>query len=345
MYRGQTLNASAYNRRTNRGANRLNLGDLNSLVQKLNIVREKLEEKKKQEERAKEFIHQETTESERLKKLSLIAGKSFDVNALPESARVKEVEAEVSKLKTEEMELEKQIAEGISELKFPIKDPNPEVSEGNATFYFEEGLYDNAVDYLRLTLSMKQQLTIDNVVFHSDKIVVRGKSKAVDATDCLENAAKSIWALGSIMLGKVSEEMKETIGFLNRSKYKQLWEFLGPRGALSLQNAYENFGLTGDTEKKRARTFYSQLESRLAPPLATGDGKGNFQLTIYGRLVWASYKKLCDVQEEKAEKSEHISEAQEVEKVKPTETTRKPSQTALQNFMEKVLLDEGEKNA
>jgi hypothetical protein len=320
----------------------LNLGDVDSLVQKLNVVREKLEEKQKEQEKVKEFAFQKTRETERLEKLSLIAEKSFDSNAASEKTRVKELEAEISKLRIEEVKLEKEIAEGISELKLPIKDPNPEVSEGNSTFYFEEGLYRNAIDYLKLTLSMKQELIIDNVVFYADKIVIRGKSKADEATDCLGNAAKSIWALGSILLGKVPEEMKEIIDFLNRSKYKQLWEFLGPRGTVSLQDAYENFGLTGETEKKRARTFYSQLESRLTPPPATGDGKGNFQLTIYGRLVWASYKKICGIPEEKAEEREHISEVKEVEKAKPQETARKPSQTALQNFMDKVLLDEGE---
>jgi tetratricopeptide (TPR) repeat protein len=323
----------------------LNLGDLDSLVQKLNAIREKLKERQKEQEKAKELGYQKSRETERLKKLSLVAEKSFDLKAASEETLAEEVEAEISKLKTEEMELEKQIAKSVSDVKFPIKNPNPEISEGNATFYFEEGAYENAIDYLKLALSINQQLIIDNAVFYADKIVIRGKSNADEATDCLMNAAKSIWALGSIMLGKVSEEMKKTIDFLNRSKYKQLWEFLGPRGTIPLQNAYENFGLTDETEKKNARTFYSQLESRVTPPLTTGDGKGNFQLTIYGRLVWASYKKICCIPEEKAEEGEHVSEVQEAEKVKPTETTRKPSQTALQNFMEKVLLNEGEGNA
>jgi len=325
----------------------LNLSDLNSLVQNLNAIQEKLKEKQKEQEKVKEITYQESRETERLKKLSLVVEKPFDLKAIPEKAPVEEVGVEISKLKTEEMDLEKQIAQGISEFKFPIKDPNPEISEGNATFYFKEGAYENVIDYLKAALNMKQQLVIDNVVFYADKVVIRGKSDADEATDCLTNAAKSIWALGSIMLGRVSEEIKKTIDFLSRSKYKDLWEFLGPRGTISLSDAYKNFGYGDETKKKNARTFYSQLESRLAPPLTTGDGKGNFQLTIYGRLVWASYKKTCSIPAEKAEESEHISEVQEVkdvEKAKPTETTKKPSQTALQNFMEKVLLDKGEGN-
>jgi len=319
----------------------LYLSDLDLLVQKLRGIREKLEEKQKEQEKVEKFASQKSRETERLKKLSLIAGKSFDSNDASERARVKELEAEITKLKIEEVELEKQIAGAISELKLPIKDPNPDISEGNSTFYFEEGSHRNAIDYLKSTLSLKQELTIDDVVFYADKIVIRGKSKADEATDCLDNAVKSIWALGSILLGKVPEEMKGIIDFLNKSKYKQHWEFLGSRGTVSLQDAYENFGITDAEEKKRARTFYSQLESRLTPPPATGDGKGNFQLTIYGRLVWASYKKICGIPEEIAEEREHVPEA-EVEKAQPTETARKPSQTALQNFMDKVLLDKGE---
>ena len=320
----------------------LDFSELDSLVQKLNTIQENLKEKQKEREKAKEFGNQRKREAERLKKLSLIAGKSFDLEAVPEKTQVKEIEAEISKLKTDKIELEKQIAEGISKVKLPIKNPNPEISKGNAIFYFEKGVHENAINYLKRSLSMTEQLGIDNVIFHADKIVVRGKSEADGATDSLMNATQSIRALGSIMLGKVSEEMRKTIDFLNKSKYKDLWEYIGPKGSISLQKAYENFGLTNETEKKRARTFYSQLESRLTPPLATGDGKGNFQLTIYGRLVWASYKKTCAIPEEKTEEAERVSEAQEVEEAQPTETTRKPSQTALQNFMEKVLLEEGD---
>jgi len=320
----------------------LNLGDLDSLVQKLKAIQENLEEKQKEQEEAKKSAYQRNMEAERLKKLSLVAGKSFDLEAVHEKAQVTEIEAEIIRLKTDKMKLEKQIANGISEVKFPIKNPNPEISKGNAIFYLEEGAHENAISYLKRSLSMREQLVIDNVVIHADKIVVRGKSKADEATDCLANVAQSIWALGSIMLGKIPKEMIKTIDFLKKSKYKHLWEFIGPRGSVSLKKTYENFKLTNETEQKRARTFYSQLESIRTPPLATGDGKGKFQLTIYGRLVWASYKKTCAIPEEKTEEAERVSEVQEVEEAQATQTTRKPPQTALQNFMEKVLLEEGD---
>lgn len=320
----------------------LNLGDLDSLVQKLKSIQENLEEKQKEQEEVKKSAYQRNMEADRLKKLSLVAGKSFDLEAVPEKAQLKEIEAEIIRLKTGKMELEKQIANGVSEVKFPIKSSTPEISKGDAIFYLEEGAYENAISYLKRSLSIREQLVIDDVVIHTDKIVVRGKSKADEATDCLANAAQSIWALGSIMLGKVPEEMRETIDSLKKSKYKHLWEFIGPRGSVSLKSTYENFKLKDETEQKRARTFYSQLESLRTPPLATGDGKGMFQLTIYGRLVWASYKKTCAISEEKTEEVERVSEAQEVEEAQPTETKRKPSQTALQNFMEKVLLEEGD---
>lgn len=320
----------------------MNLADLDSLVQKLKILQQKLEEKQKEREKAKRLLYKRGRKAERLKKLSLVAGKDFDLEAVSEKVQVEEVEAEISKLKTEEMELEKKTAKGISEVKFPIRTPDPEISKGNAIFLFEEGVYENAIDYLKHILSMSEQLIIDNVVFQANKIVVRGKPKADEATDCLANAAQSIWALGSIMLGKIPEEMRKTIEFLSRSKYKHLWEFIGPRGSVSLKTTYDNFKLTNETERKRARTFYSQLESLRTPPLATGDGKGEFQLTIYGRLVWASYKKTCAIPEEKTEEAERISEVQEVEEAQPAGEIRKPSQTALQNFMEKVLLDEGD---
>lgn len=320
----------------------MDLSELDSLVQKLNTIQENLKEKQKEREKAKEFGNQRKREAERLKKLSLIARKSFDLEAVPEKTQVKEIEAEISKLNTDKMELEKQIAEGISKVKLPIKNPNPEISKGNAIFYFEKGVHENAINYLKRSLSMTEQLKIDNVLFYADKIVIKGKSEADEATDSLMNAAQSIWALGSIMLGKVPNEMRETIDSLNKSKYQRLWEFLGSRGSTSLENTYENFKLMDETEKKKARTFYSQLESRRTPPLATGDGKGKYQLTMYGRLVWASYKKTYAVREEEIEEAERVSEVQEVEKVQPRETTKKPSQTALQNFMEKVLLEEGD---
>jgi hypothetical protein len=321
----------------------LNLDELNSLVQRLIATQEKLREKQNDYEKTKAAAAQESRETERLKKLALVSGKSFDASAASEKAPVEKVESEISELRNNEAELEKQIAKGISELKLPIKDPNPRISEGNAIFDFEGKTYDDAIDYLKATLSMKQQqLVIDNVVFHGDKVTVVGKSDAAEATDCLMNAAKSIWALGSIMLGKTSEEMIKAIDSLRASTHRQLWEFLGERGAVSLETAYESFGLTDDAGKKRARTFYSQLESRSKPPLAIGDGRGNFQLTIYGRLVWASYKKTGGVSEPTEKPRVRSPEAQETEKGQPTEATRKPSQTALQNFMEKVLLKEGE---
>lgn len=314
----------------------MNLSDLDSKVKELSALRESLKEKLEEKEKTKDLAHQRSIEAERLKKLSLLAEKPFDV---PEVTLDKEIEAEATRLESEITKLEGQIAEGISELKFPFKSPDPEITNGNAIFHFREGSYENAIDYMKLALNMKQQLIIDNVVFDIDKIEVRGKSDADVATDCLMNAAQSIRTLGSIMLGKVSEEMKTTIDFLNSSTHKKLWEFLGLRGTITLQNAYENFGYTTESEKKRARTFFSQLESRSKPPLATGDGKGSFNLTIYGRFVWTSYRKQYAVPEDKAE--EHISETP-VKEPQPQETAKKPSQTALQNFMEKVLLDEGE---
>lgn len=321
----------------------MKLSKLDSLIQKLNAVQKKVEEKRTEQEQAKKFVHERKREAERLKKLSLITGKTYDLEAVSEKTKTREIAAEISKLKADEMELEKQIAKGISELKFPTRSPNPETSKGDAVFYLDEGDHENAINYLKSSLNMREHLTIDNVVFYPDKIVIRGKSKADGATDCLKNAAQSIWALGSIMLGKVPEEMRHTINSLIKSKYKHLWEFIGPRGSISLKKTYENFKLTDETEQKRARTFYSQLESLRKPPLATGNGKGNFQLTMYGRLVWASYKKTCAVPEEKTEEeAERVSELQEVEEVQRQETTKKRSQTALQNFMEKVLLEEGD---
>lgn len=320
----------------------MNLNDLDSLVRKLKTIQESLEGKQKEQAEAKKSAHQMNMEAERLKKLSSVAAKSFDLEAVPEKAQAKEIEAEIIRLKADKMELEKQIAASISEVKFPIKDPNPEISNGNAIFHLEEGAYESAISYLKRSLSTGEQLVVDNVVIHADKIVVRGKSKADEATDCLANAAQSIWALGSIMLGKTPKEMRKTIDSLSKSKYKHLWEFIGSRGSILLKNAYENFKLTDEREQKSARTFYSQLESLRTPPLAIGDGKGKFQLTIYGRLIWVSYKKTCAIPEEKTEETEHVSEVQEVEEAQPTETTRKPSQTALQNFMKKVLLKEGD---
>jgi len=319
----------------------LNLRDLDSLVQSLHTVREKRREKQTEQEKIKESVSERSKESERLKKLSLVTGKSFDITDATEGTRVKAIESEITKLATGETELEKQIAKGISELTFPIKDPNPEISEGNATFSFEEGMYNNAIDYLKLALNMKEQLIIDNVVFYTNKIVVKGKSTPEEATDSFVNSVQSFWSLGSVMLGKITDEMKKIIDSLKVSKYKPLWEFLGQRSTISLRNAYENFGYTSETDQKNARTFYSQLESRSKPPVVTGDGKGNFQLTVYGRLVWASYKKTCGIPDEKMEDREQISGGQ-VKEPQPTEKARKPSQTALQNFMEKVLLDKGE---
>jgi len=319
----------------------LNLRDLETLVQNINAIREKRKEKQKEQEKTKESTYQRSRETERLKKLSLVAGKSFDLRDASEETRTKELESEINDLSAEEMELEKRIAKGISEVTFPIKDPNPEISEGNATFHFEEDTYKNAIDYLKFALSMKQQLIIDNVVFHADKIVVKGKSGPDEATDSLMNAAQSIWSLGSIMLGKIPDEMREAIDSLKESKYKHLWEFLGSRGNISLQDVYENFRYTSETDTKNARTFYSQLESRFKPSVVTGDGKGSFELTVYGRLVWASYKKTCGISDEKVEDREQISGGL-VEEPQLTEKARKPSQTALQNFMEKVLLDKGE---
>lgn len=319
----------------------MKLSELDSLIQKLNGVQDKVKEKRAEQEQTKKLVHEREREAERLKKLSLITGKTYDRETVSEKTQTKEIIAEISKLKTDEMELEKQIAKGISELKFPTKSPNPEISKGDTIFNLEEGDHENAINYLKSSLNMKENLIIDNVIFYADKIVVRGKSQVDEATDCFVNAAKSIWALGSIMAGKVPEEMKKTIDFLNRSKYRHLWEFIGPRGSISLKNTYENFRLTNETEKKRARTFYSQLESPRTPSLATGDGEGNFQLTIYGRLVWTLYKKTCAIPEHKTEEGERVSEFQELEEAQTTEKTRKPAQTALQSFMEKVFLEEG----
>jgi len=320
----------------------LKLSELDTLIQKLNAVQEEVEEKQNEQERVKELIHKRKREAVRLKKLSLITGKAYDLETVSEKTQTKEIAAEISKLKTEKMELEKQIAKGISELKFPTRSPNPEISKGDAIFYLEEGEHQNAINYLKSSLNMSEHLIIDNVIFHADRILVKGKTEVDEVSDCLVNAAHSIWALGSIMLGKVPEEIKKTIDSLSKSKYKHLWEFIGSRGSISLKNIYENLRLTDETEKKNTRTFYSQLESARTPPLATGDGKGNFQLTLYGRLVWASYRSTYGIPEEKTEQAEGVSEVQEVEEAQTTETTRKPSQRALQNFMEKVLLEEGD---
>jgi hypothetical protein len=319
----------------------LELRDLNALVQNLNSIRERRKEKQNEQKKAEVTADQQNKEAERLRKLSLITGKSFDSGDARGETRSASVESDIKELIAEETKLENQIATGIAELKFPIKDKDPEISDGNAIFSFEEGVYDPAIDYIKLSLSMKEQLTIDNVVFYPNKILIKGKSQAGEATGDLLNAVQSIWSLGSIMLGKIPDQMKETIDSLKESKYNYLWEFLGRLGNISLQEVYRNFKYESEADKKNARTFYSQLESRFKQPIAIGDGKGNFQLTFYGRLVFASYRKSRGISGEKVEEREQTSSDQ-VKGPQPKEEARKPSQTALQNFMEKVLLNKGD---
>ena len=320
----------------------MNLSELDSLIQTLKANREKIREKQDELKRLEKLIDKKRAEVDRLKKLSLISGKSFESNIVSEKTRREEIETGINNLQTKALELEKEVAKRIAEIKFPIKDPTPEISKGDAVFYFEENTHEDSIDYLKSAFNLKERLVIDNVLFYPDRIVVMGTSELDEATDRLLHATKAIWALGSIMLGKEPDEMRKTLDFLKRSKYKHLWEFIGPRGKVSNEEVYSSFGLVDEIEKKRARTFYSQLESRLSPPLVTGDGKGNFQLTTYGRLVWASYKKICAVSKAKAEQVEQASEVQEEEKIEFEEMKKEQTQTALQNFFTEVLLSEGD---
>ena len=323
-------------------AENLNLNELDSLIQALNANREKLKEKQDELKQCEKLVDEKRAEVDRLKKLALISERSFDSDIVSEKTQREEIETEINNLQTETRELEKQIAKGITEIKFPIKDPKPEISKGDAIFCFEEDTHEDSINYLRSAFNMTKRLVIDNVLFCPDRIVVMGTSELHGATDCLLHATQTIWALGSIMLGKEPGEIKNTLDFLRRSKYKHLWEFIGSRVKISNEDVYSNFGLKDETERKRARTFYSQLESRLTPPPVTGDGKGNFQLTTYGRLVWASYKKKTyAIPKEEKERVESVLEVQEAEKIESEETTEQPTQTALQNFFEKVLLKEG----
>lgn len=302
----------------------MNFNKIDELAQTVLQKRTLKIEKTKQLEKLKPKFKDLSQEAERLRKLSTVTGGTYEEPTAEMNKQVEEIKKEISDVDEQISTIEEQIANGIASLTADVN-PTPEIVADKAIFKYTQGPCSNIISYLIQRLTFGDQLNVDGVIFTSENAEVLGAKNAFDATDQFIKAVQTLRVFGSIMLGKEPEKIKVCREFLHKSKHRHVWELLAKMGKTKLEVIFKQHGIEGREERKRIRTFLSDLQKRDLPPIL-GDGSGTFWLTTFGKQVKLRYEAVYGSAKDKI-----------IEDTLPQqETERSPTESGLNKWLEIV---------
>lgn len=267
---------------------RMNFNEINKLAQMIIEKGELKEQKLNQLAQLKSKFKNASKEAERLRKLARVTGKTYEEPIVELEKQIKDLETEISKVDNQISSIELQIANGLQELTVDVNH-KPEITAEKAIFKYTLGSCEKAILYLKQKLSFTEQLNLDGVIFWPEHVEILGADDAFEATEQFVKAVNTLRIFGSLMGGKEPASIQSCREYLHKSKHRLVWELLASAGKITLKTIFEQLTVKDSEEKRRIRSFLSDLQKRELSPFA-GDGRGTFWLTTFGKQVKLSYE-------------------------------------------------------
>jgi len=303
----------------------LKLTEMEKKCEKLDTEKKQLEQQlaglKKLELEAKE----KNKEAQMLREIARIRGEEPPAEpGLDDLEKAKEAKEALEK---EIQLLEREVYDGMKDIKLPIPQEIPKVdSGGNSTIPFEEGPYNYAVKFIAATMSSDVPLELDKTQLHPDKIVVTNVKESSNVLERLNILLDNLGRLARIALQDKDSDVEEVAKYLHESEYRKLWEAIKGRKRISYDEMYSALGYSEAKDKKRVRNFFTNLEQQLKDkfPFMRIDA-GTYELSFFGSLVWKRY---CDKKYTSPSVSEKASHETIAKTEDEKEETKKTSITS-----------------
>ncbi|RLE60325.1 MAG: hypothetical protein DRN53_06280 [Thermoprotei archaeon] len=237
-----------------------------------------------------EYIKRVQEEAELLSQLAEVTGEEYEAP----QARLEELEKlkqRYASLQKEIGKLKKDVIMCLSELKVPIDYDRIEVTQDRCILPYKGGeKYESAIQILRefLSFGKEEDINIDGVIFKPDGIIVTDIGDRRTALKRFINAVKAIWLLGQQFQGKVAPEVEDIAKRFYNSKNRRIWEKLAELGKANPATIATELGMNAK-QVNDALYNWTRPGKFKTPPIIR-DGKGNYLLTTFGRLVWQYYR-------------------------------------------------------
>jgi hypothetical protein len=304
-----------------------------SIMDQLKLKENELQRFKTEETKAREDFQVR-------KILADIKGEAFEDEFKLEQLDKTKVEAEA--LRQSITKEEKEILEGMKQLVIdvlPNDIPLPD-SEKKAILSFMNGPLPNVVTFIASTVNSELPLKLDNILLYQDKITVTGVNTRIEAAETLKNFVENVRRIAGIALKEHDVDVEETAKYFSESAYRDIWEAIGGRKTVSLQQIYSELHIAEEDKMQRARNFFTNTKIVLKEkyPFIVVE-KGKYELSFFGALVWKQYQNsyLKNPQVEQKEKDQQAAIAEENAGKDSKQISEK---TTLNNFVKDEKIQE-----
>jgi len=268
----------------------MKLAELDVLIEGLHKKEQELETKHSEAEKARSMQSERELKQGLLEKYANITGEPVE-GVTEECDVLKKLEADIKGVKEEIIRAKSEVSQAIENITFPIDYENAKINKNTVTYKFKDGNDYLSIKYLIEEMGIDNTLEIDGVKFLPNMIVVQGVSTENDAVERLCKAVCVIKTYGSVAQGKETPEIKRMREWLSKSKYREYWEILAMHGQISLSKIYKQSGITDKKKQSLIKQFFVDLRHKHGVSPLGSDGHGNYWLTRFGKLVWASYQR------------------------------------------------------
>jgi len=248
-------------------------------------IRQKIKEVSDLEEKAKNM--KEGIEVQRI--MAQLRGEGPPVE--PEPAELDKSKKELESLENRLGELKNQALKGMTELNLPVSDQLTIDSDGNLVATLEGGPYEKSVKFIADRFDSSVPLDIDDVLLHADRIIAIKVANTKTGAQKLLLFKGNIQRMARVSVGLEDPEIKKVVDYMHKGTYKDIWEAVGSRQKVVLEELYGNLGITETNGKKRVQNFFINNRKMLGnafPFINTSPGV--WKRTFFGSLVWGSYQ-------------------------------------------------------
>jgi hypothetical protein len=226
------------------------------------------------------------TRVNRYTKLSRITGRKIKP-AAPKTVEVEKTEKEYHRLQFLTKKMEHDLAKGLMEAQFNIKEESLEPTPVNniATFELTPAERGGVLAFINETLTGNKSLplVVDDIIFDENKITVPATSTE-EAINQLAYLHAVICLVGKILYGEEAKDVKVLRGHLKNSKYRVVWDKLVERGSLTQQEIFEIARARDEKSKMRVFAFLEDINRKLSLPSLTRS-QDKIKINAFGRLL------------------------------------------------------------
>ena len=270
------------------------LSELSELIAKLKVIKNKVNELRREIRKLEEKYQQSVRESERLRKLERITGKKLPKPEETVFELLRQRREDLREAEMEKRQVYEKVGRGLAELtiNLDLSLPTPEVQEGKAIFRLNENNAGPALDFIKELIGCEGDvLEIDGVKILPSEIIVEGIKSEDEAIDKLSNVTETIQSFGKAIIGKCPEDINRIVDSLKSRKpfYVKVWEILASKRKITYKEIYEIMGIKEkEEERKKVRAFLSELRKRGL--IVCDDNKQC--LSVRGMLVKLCYERI-----------------------------------------------------